>query len=319
MNRRTHIALALAFAAAPLTAQKIQPIPQVGTVESYSYASRISANTSQELVLVDQHTVRRAGASFLQLEFASVKLSEESVLEIESLVDGEKQTFEFDTWDPTVPHSLYFNGDAVKVSLYAGRGAQGDSFAIKSVAVGNKNIANPLTICGPTDDRRRSTDTRIARILIRRGSSVGVCTAWLISQNNCFATAGHCLANSPSLVTAQFNVPSSSSSGAIRNPSTTSQYKLDRHGRSRLPGWGHRKRLGCLHDHHQQLDAPSRGSRPAQLVPLLDGRDEQHDHRRSRRRYRCRQLHAADPRGSVEGPLGQHGPLPRGHARRQQR
>ena len=190
MRYKTSIPLALACCATIATSQTKLPEPVVGTVQPYSYASKTVTNSTRDLLLVDQHVVRRTGASFLQIEFGTVVLSEESILEIEGLRDRETQVFEFDTWDPNVPHSAYFNGDAVRIRLWAGRGATQDRFMIRSLGVGNEAISSPQTICGSADDRTPSSDARVARLIVRRGTNIGVCTGWLISSNRGFATAG---------------------------------------------------------------------------------------------------------------------------------
>jgi subtilase family serine protease/V8-like Glu-specific endopeptidase len=188
---------------------------------------------------VSEKIIRFQKASFLQVEFSKIQLGEGSVLEIESLFDDEKQAWEWNKISEVGMHSLYFNGDTIRIRLFAGPNTKNNSFAIKSIAVGNPvDQLPPLTICGTADNRVRSFDRRVARLLIRKGSSVGICTGWLISSVNCFATAGHCLSGSVTLVTAQFNVPLSSSTGSIRNPSTSSQYNWEGTTRRRFESGG---------------------------------------------------------------------------------
>ncbi len=229
-----------AFAQAPA-------IPTVGTVKNFIYSSPNGSNDGPGQVLVSEKIIRFQKASFLQVEFSKIQLGEGSVLEIESLFDDEKQAWEWNKVSEVGLQSVYFNGDTIRIRLFAGPKTKNNSFAIKSIAVGNPvDQLPPLTICGTADNRVRSGDRRVARLLIRKGSSVGVCTGWLISRVNCFATAGHCLAGSVSLVTAQFNVPLSSSTGAIRNPSTSSQYTWEGTSRRMFENGGQGKDWGVF-------------------------------------------------------------------------
>lgn len=202
-------------------------LPSIGKVQPLSYATKTYANDQKTSVLVEEKLVRFPGASFLQIGFKDIRLGEGSTLEVISLLDDEKQV-----WTAGILaeqgrealESLYFNGDAVLIRLWAGPRSEGNRFAIANVGVGNQSPPSaPQTICG-TDNRTRWTDGRVARILIKKGTSIGVCTAWLISPVNCLATAGHCLAGTPTNVTVEFNVPLSTASGAIVHPPTSHQY-----------------------------------------------------------------------------------------------
>ncbi|HHI80635.1 MAG TPA: hypothetical protein ENK02_11725 [Planctomycetes bacterium] len=222
-------------------------IPTVGTVKAFTYSSPNGGNDGPGQVLVAEKIIRFQKASFLQVEFSKIQLGEGSVLEVESLFDDEKQTWEWNKIPEVGMHSYYFNGDTIRIRLFAGPNTKTNSFAIQSIAVGNPvDQLPPLTICGSTDNRVRSSDRRVARLLIRKGTSVGVCTGWLISPVNCFATAGHCLSGSVSLVTAQFNVPLSTSTGAIRNPSTSSQYNWEGPTRRTFENGGQGKDWGVF-------------------------------------------------------------------------
>ncbi len=207
-----------------VAAQQVLVPPVIGTVEPYSYTSAVLSGPSSSLHVVDEHRLRRPGATFLQIEFKEVVLSPESVLEIEGK-GGDKQIYEVDTWNPQVPHSVYFNGDEVTVRLWAVKGAVGDRFSIRSIAVGSQPGVEPLSICGATDDRVLSSRKAIARISVRTSTTVTWCSAWLANVNNAFVTAGHCLSSPTlSLVTAQFNVPLSTSTGALVHPSAMDQF-----------------------------------------------------------------------------------------------
>ncbi len=222
-------------------------IPTVGTVKPFTYSSPNGSNDGPGQILVAEKILRFQKASFLQVEFSKIQLGEGSVLEVESLFDDEKQTWEWNKISEVGMNSYYFNGDTIRIRLFAGPNTKNNSFSIKSIAVGNPiDQLPPLTICGTADNRVRSNDRRVARLLIRKGTSVGVCTGWLISRVNCFATAGHCLSGTVSLVTAQFNVPLSTSTGAIRNPSASSQYNWEGTARRLFQNGGQGKDWGVF-------------------------------------------------------------------------
>ncbi|HHI80634.1 MAG TPA: hypothetical protein ENK02_11720 [Planctomycetes bacterium] len=219
--------LPLLLAASPLLAQNTS-IPKVGTVRAFPFVSPNGINRGTSPVLVTEKVIRFQDASFLQVEFSQIRLQKGSYLEVESLFDDQKQTWTWNRIQEIGMHSYYFNGDSVRIRLFAGPKTEKNFFAIRSVAVGNStHHLPPLSLCGTIDKRVRSFDRRVARLLIRVGSQVGVCTGWLISPVNCFATAGHCFAGSVSLVTVQFNVPLSLRTGFFVNPPLSSQYNWE--------------------------------------------------------------------------------------------
>ena len=208
-----------------LRAQDPAPsIAQVGSVKPYSYTSKSIHNQSKhELVLADEHVLRVPKATFLQLGFGKGQLSEGSLLEMTSLADGETQVFDSRSFEE---YSYYFNGNAVRIRLHAAPGTRGDHFVVESIAVGDVPGLGTQTICGSIDNRVLFADRRVARMLFRRGTSTYVCTAFLMGRVNCFSSAGHCFNNSATAHVVQFRVPLSSTSGAIRHPSTSHQYTL---------------------------------------------------------------------------------------------
>src|SRR5690606_15713401 len=114
--------------------------------------------------------------------------------------------------------SAYFNGDAVLLEVLAFPNT-GDSLVRMSEVTAGLPPIEPDSICGPTDDRALSEDPRAGRLM-----PVG-CSGWLINDcSHCFLTAGHC--TSP-MDTVQFNVPLSSSGGALRHPGPEDQYAVD--------------------------------------------------------------------------------------------
>ncbi len=199
-------------------------LPTAGRVERYPFQAGPYSNGSPQSRLAVEKLVRFPKASFLQIGFAAIHLSPDSRLEVVSLLDDEKEVWTGRSLKAGQSlESAYFNGEAVLIRLWSAPGSRGDGFAIRDVAVGRPaDQLGVLTLCG-ADNRLPSTDRRVARIIIKKGTSVTWCTSWLISPVNCFATAGHCLSGATQ-VTAQFNVPKSTINGALVNPPVTDQY-----------------------------------------------------------------------------------------------
>ncbi|MCG8688812.1 MAG: T9SS type A sorting domain-containing protein, partial [Desulfobacterales bacterium] len=76
----------------------------------------------------------------------------------------------------------------------------------------------PESICGSKDNRKASNDKAIGRLV-----PIG-CTGWII-KNGKLVTAGHCVKSSMEIL--EFNVPKSSSNGAIRHPAPEHQYTVN--------------------------------------------------------------------------------------------
>jgi V8-like Glu-specific endopeptidase len=219
--------LLIAALAAPAASQQINPpaLPLVGTVQAHDFAFAPVANGGATLAVVAESVLRFPGRTFVQIEFDRVFLPDGGFLEITSLADGAQQLMSGPEFHVRRGHTAYFNGDAVRIRMFAAPHTEGNVAAVKTVSLGLAEILNPQTICGSTDDRVNSNERRSCRLLLRTGGGTSACTGWLISPTNCFATAGHCLDISGlTLVTAQFNVPQSNSNGSINNPPPSDQY-----------------------------------------------------------------------------------------------
>ncbi|TDM05750.1 MAG: hypothetical protein C4K60_13620 [Ideonella sp. MAG2] len=184
-------------------------------MRAYSFASPEQVAPGRGEVIAS-HTVQAAGAPWLRLQFKDVRLLPGSKLRITSLQDGAVQELDargLHQWRNT---SAYFNGEAVRVELLAGKGSKGNRFAVSHVMVGQAPVQTESQ-CGATDDRVPSNAPDRARLV-----NVG-CTVNLMS-NGCFVTAGHCLASPGSVNVVEFNVPLSGSTGAIVHPAPKDQY-----------------------------------------------------------------------------------------------
>jgi V8-like Glu-specific endopeptidase len=122
--------------------------------------------------------------------------------------------------------SAYFNGDSVEVEIVSLPGTGRNRAVLSEVTVGYS--MHSQSQCGPTDDRVLSNDPRQARVL-----PIG-CTTWIINDcNHCFVTAGHCATG---IGVVEFNVPPSSSTGALNHPSPDDQYSMDSASRQYTSG-----------------------------------------------------------------------------------
>lgn len=174
-------------------------------------------------VPVAETIVYKQGAVSLQLDFDQVQLPKACYLEVQSLQDNDRQLLSAERIDAGVLMTAFFNGPALRVRLFAAPGTK-PSANIKSMSVEFGPKVGPLSICGSTDNRYFTNYRHVCRLILRRGTRNSLCTGWLVSRNRSgHVTAGHCLSGTTG-VTAQYNVPRSTSSGAIRNPPSADQY-----------------------------------------------------------------------------------------------
>jgi hypothetical protein len=173
--------------------------------------------TTPELVASDILTVPDS-PPWVQLNFSGVRLGQNSYLELTSLLDGATQRLDAQAMRQWGYRSAYFNGDMVKIDLYAAPADAGVFVEISKVVVGEWGGPLHKSICG-VDDRVDSTDPRVGRIV-----PIG-CTGWIV-DNGKFVTAGHCL-NSSNSQTLEFNVPKSLPDGTWQHPGPEDQYPIN--------------------------------------------------------------------------------------------
>ena len=213
---RHAILLSLATAAGlatPLLNAQTNPI--FGQAVPTSLNSGTLDNPMATHAVVFEKLVTAAGAPWIRLEFDTVSLPGTSYVEIVSQ-EGDVQHLDATALANWQNHTAYFNGDSLFVRLVAGPHTRGNQISSRDLQVGIQ-VPPPPTVCG-VDNRELSTDRRVARVL-----SVG-CSAWLINTRNLMVSAGHCCGSS--FRTAQFNVPPSSSTGALRHPPADDQYPV---------------------------------------------------------------------------------------------
>jgi V8-like Glu-specific endopeptidase len=179
--------------------------------------------------LVYSTEVQVLGAAWLRLWFADTWLpgdpaADGAFLRLTSLFDGATQHLDAQSLAWWSNSSAYFNGDAVRVELFAFPSTGHARVAIRSVTVGEIPPYADRSICGTLDDRALSSDPRTGREIV-----VGVnspCTAWLIDDaNRTLLSAGHCAPAPPSVI--QFNCPLSDANGVAQHPPPADQYPID--------------------------------------------------------------------------------------------
>lgn len=208
-----------------------QPRPQPLRAEPYRIELGADGVTADS-AFTERQTIEYAGASLMQLRFGEVHLGQGSYVTVMSLLDGGFQKLDAAGIESWSGFSALFNGDALELELHR---AEGDdaSVAIESVFVndppGDQAERQPsviASICGASDNRIASSDSRVAR-LSKTGFFPGGCTAWLIS-NGAVLTAGHCgPAGDLSNQFIEFNVPTSLSDGRTRAADPGDQYPVN--------------------------------------------------------------------------------------------
>lgn len=203
----------------PVSAQ-MQEIPLHR--ETYKLSSDAHSGDQSGDKLVFSAVVEASGAPWLSIHFGAFNLGKNSYIIMTSQYDNKWQKHNQLTLTQWYNYSAFFNGDAVKIELYAAPGDQNISFTIDELVVGDWFVPTDSQ-CGPTDDRIPSNDPAVGRIV-----SIG-CTGWII-PNGSIVTAGHCLDATTANIL-EFNIPLSSSGGTINHPGPEDQYSIDQSSR----------------------------------------------------------------------------------------
>ncbi|MEZ5966431.1 MAG: trypsin-like serine protease [Planctomycetota bacterium] len=213
----------LAAQSAPSQPRAHAPLAVVGYVQAHDQTLSASRSPLGVSVAAAETIVFGHGSS-VRLHFDRSELSKGSVLEIASLLDGATERLCPKDFVGGCASSAYFNGPAVRLQLIAGPGATASSVHVCRLAVGGGSWT-PTSICGLSDDRLPAQHNAVCRMVIELGSTIGVCTGWLVNTSNGIATAGHCL-DMPDLtgMVAEFNVPLSNADGSLVHPPAEHQY-----------------------------------------------------------------------------------------------
>ena len=212
---RTFVKAALCLALVASAGAQTSPTNHIDMV--YSHDTGLVQNLGQRADVTASFTVEVSGTHWLRLYFSKAILPRGTEVRISSWADGDVQILTGQNMAQWQNTSCYLNGDKLQVEIFAEVWADPARLVLAEVDAG---LAQPPgSICGSSDDRVASSDSRAARML-----PIG-CTGWLFEDcSGCFMTAGHC---GGGLSVAQFNVPASSASGALVNPPASDQYAVD--------------------------------------------------------------------------------------------
>ena len=247
------LVLFLLATVSPIKAQDILLSPITSHDVEIDLDSGHLYNNGDSVELVWTDVVEVKDANWIRLSFSSLALGDDgldgqgSVLKIISLEDGADQVLNTKTAKQWRNTSAYFNGDAVRLELYAAPNGKLNQVHVAAATAGDAAVF-ARSICGPTDDRQLSNDPRGARLL-----PLG-CSGWLFNgHSNCFLTAGHCVTGN--LQVAEFNVPLSDSNGSINVSDPDDQYPVDDSSRQGIGAgvgedWGY---FGCFNNSNTGL------------------------------------------------------------------
>lgn len=159
-------------------------------LERYAAVLDAGADARSLGAVAARHDVTIPGAHWLRLHFDAFALGPDDYVLITAAGDGAAQKLDAVNIGYWQSKSAYFNGDSVRVELFAAGPARA---SIAEVVVGEEDtrrlpaaVDTPSTICDVTDNRVASSESRVGRLY--RGG----CSAWLIS-NGLALSAGHCV------------------------------------------------------------------------------------------------------------------------------
>ncbi|MEM9411245.1 MAG: trypsin-like peptidase domain-containing protein, partial [Planctomycetota bacterium] len=218
--------LVTSFLAGDLMGQAILTNPLNSRKLKSNLSSGKIYHKGEESQLVWSEEISLENANWVRLQFKHLALAgdpqggESSILKITSLEDGAFQTLNSKTAQQWRNTSAYFNGNAVRLELFAAANQRMNLIAVSEITAGIDEYVPFLeTICDDIDDRQLSNDPRAGR------TAPGGCTGWLFNdRSNCMLTAGHC---APSTEVMLFNVPLSDSQGNRQFPGPEDQYAVD--------------------------------------------------------------------------------------------
>jgi lysyl endopeptidase len=244
----------------------------IATHISFDADSEISPVVSQQGDSFKKtYSLTHQGASYIALHFANMDLDASCKIEISDADDQQKYVMTGrGRHNQGMFWARHINGDSIKIDFFCDDWSSKAVFGIDEYVAGfpdagigirNRNLRgqnsrseNPfpplegrdgreLTICGTNDMRNAqcyaseefSTEYNAAKAvakIIMNGS--GVCTGWLVGENNVLITAEHCIQNAQQAMNAEyiFNYEKEgggdcSRSGVKENSSTEITYEAD--------------------------------------------------------------------------------------------
>lgn len=189
--------------------------------------------------IVFSEVIEATGSAWLRLKFDEVLLAggpgsdDASYLIITSLADGGRQTMH--AWHAAQFQntSAYFNGDRVRLEIFAYPQTGPNRVRVSEVIAGFDPPAQdgpqPRTLCGATDDRQLSNDPRAARVVVPGSGFDFVGTVFLVNDvNHCFVTSGQNANEMDGSEIIEFNAPLTFPNGTTLNhPPPEDQYVVD--------------------------------------------------------------------------------------------
>jgi V8-like Glu-specific endopeptidase len=199
---------------------------------------------------VPSQVIRVSGVPWVRVHIDEYKLGESAHITITSLYDRSMQRLDEKSLPAWRFNSAFFNGDAVKIELHAGKDAPDAFVKMSEITIGARptpafNVTQPITICGANDDRTAAVDPPVGRVnALNDGTNTSnpFCTAWAVS-NGTFLTAGHCVDSDPDGTgpmlpdgtidaaflngVVEFNVPASQANGTTVFPPPEQQYPIN--------------------------------------------------------------------------------------------
>ena len=178
-------------------------------------------NTTELTRSVYMDVIHEPTAHWIRLSLAGTELEGNSVLKIQSLLDGEIQylgTRELQLWKRT---SAYFNGSSLLVEIIASPGTT-NRLVINEIQWDDARVGDDpyCGYCGD-DDRSLVIDNSVCRIL---GGTYS-CTGVIIDSESNMITAGHCMIDGTALV-CEFDVPNSNLDCSMNHPPVADQFPV---------------------------------------------------------------------------------------------
>ncbi len=226
MNRVIVMSLAT-LVVASFSPGQAAPLPE--TLVSYPLWTGTLQNVVDEPIAAYSTTIFVPGASALQVHLDEVTLAtDEDAVVFRSPITGEVQRMTRGVLKQWKNSSAWFRGAAVEMTVTLA------PTSVAEVSVASVSILPGITVDGTSgvcgaEDRVASSSNAICRL---RGNGF-LCSGSLADNGTYCVSAGHCVSDSggPSfpgtLVLAEFNVPSSTSSGTLVPAAVADQYPVD--------------------------------------------------------------------------------------------
>ncbi|WP_276371013.1 T9SS type A sorting domain-containing protein [Chryseolinea sp. H1M3-3] len=215
------------FSTSPLWAQKIIP---------YNFYHQTDSSAEGSLQVI---TTVNASSNFLRLYFKGTQLGKESYLVLET-ADGAKQKLHYRDLENWGFSSAYFNGNAVKVSLYTGKGdmnkiiinavkvsdGEMEKSTVKDV-VGRKNVSSQPAVANSDINYELPPHAAAVGRFTNGNKSYG--TGW-IAPNGAIVTSqrvAYNLVQEDGYDVIEFNIPPSNHYGSVNHPGPDDQYPVN--------------------------------------------------------------------------------------------